>query len=292
MFDIIKSVREPVLKRIFLSIEEGNWQKADILIEDILNQEPENGYAYLGKLMIDAQVHVFSELMDLANPLDKNINFKRCLRFCDDEVVRELNNVNKYIIERNEIVNASREKGEKEHSKFKEQENDVGNTESMKMIFKRMLQPEGIRQLFTSKGTYTSKEFLASACISLVILFVGVVLMSFISASIMYSYKRQVYSCVVMIPFAWVGLYIATMGCMRRMSTMGIKYNIASSVCIVIIVLSCMTYYNTMVRYYYYYDEIRLLLDFMSSAPASAQIFELVLVGIFLLVWKCVHLNR
>lgn len=43
------STVEPLLKRAFICLEDGQWSKADELCEQVLNQEPENANAYLGK---------------------------------------------------------------------------------------------------------------------------------------------------------------------------------------------------------------------------------------------------
>ena len=47
---------EPLLKRAFMFLEDGEWDKADNYCEQVLNQDPENAQAYLGKLM--AELHV------------------------------------------------------------------------------------------------------------------------------------------------------------------------------------------------------------------------------------------
>ena len=41
----------PLLKRAFMFLEDGNWQEADAYCEKVLDQDPENAQAYLGKLM-------------------------------------------------------------------------------------------------------------------------------------------------------------------------------------------------------------------------------------------------
>lgn len=102
--NILDYLDDPLMKRAFLFIEEGDWVKANAYLEDLLNQNPENGLAYLGKLMIDTQAHTCAELMDLANPFDDNLNYKRCIRYADQELASELSRYNVYIKERNDIV--------------------------------------------------------------------------------------------------------------------------------------------------------------------------------------------
>lgn len=43
----------PLLERAFMFLEDGNWQEADQYCEKVLDQDPKNAQAYLGKLIID-----------------------------------------------------------------------------------------------------------------------------------------------------------------------------------------------------------------------------------------------
>ena len=43
---------EPLLKRAFMFLEDGDWESADEYCERVLDQDPENAMAYLGKLMV------------------------------------------------------------------------------------------------------------------------------------------------------------------------------------------------------------------------------------------------
>ena len=101
---ILEYIDDSIMKRAFLFLEEGDWVKANAYLEEILNENPENGLAYLGKLMIDTQAHTCVELMDLASPFDENLNYKRCIRYADGEIAEELKGYNAYIKERNVIV--------------------------------------------------------------------------------------------------------------------------------------------------------------------------------------------
>lgn len=102
--NILKIIDNPLLKRAFLFLEEGDWSKANAYLEEVLNDNPEDGIAYLGKLMIDTQAHTCVELMDLANTFDDNLNYQRCVRYTEAEIAEELKRYNDYILERNKIV--------------------------------------------------------------------------------------------------------------------------------------------------------------------------------------------
>lgn len=52
----------PLLKRAFIFLEDGNWKDADEYCERVLDIDPENAQAYLGKLMAELKVHKQDDL--------------------------------------------------------------------------------------------------------------------------------------------------------------------------------------------------------------------------------------
>ncbi len=84
-----------LLKRAFLFLEEGDFERADNYIEATLNQEPENAEAYLAKLMIDLRVSTIEEFSNVGEPFDNNINYKRALRYGDEELKEKLTTAHK-----------------------------------------------------------------------------------------------------------------------------------------------------------------------------------------------------
>ncbi len=93
---------EPLLKRAFMFLEDGSWQEADSYCEKVLDQDPENARAYLGKLMAELHVRKQAQLADLAKPFDGNDNFQKAVRFADAELAAVLNGYIDHINERNE----------------------------------------------------------------------------------------------------------------------------------------------------------------------------------------------
>ena len=84
-----------LIKRAFLFLEEGAFDKADNYIEAALNQDPENADAYLAKLMMDLKVSSIEELSTIGERIDDNINYKRALRYGDDELKEKLETAHK-----------------------------------------------------------------------------------------------------------------------------------------------------------------------------------------------------
>ena len=84
-----------LIKRAFLFLEEGDFEKADNYIEAALNQEPENAQAYLAKLMMDLKISSIEELSTIGERFDDNINYKRALRYGDEELKEKLETAHK-----------------------------------------------------------------------------------------------------------------------------------------------------------------------------------------------------
>ena len=83
---------ESMLKRIFLLLEEGEWEKADDLLEQILNQDPENAQAYLGKLLIELRVNCKEDLEKCGQSFENSNNYRNVVRFGDAALKEELHN--------------------------------------------------------------------------------------------------------------------------------------------------------------------------------------------------------
>ena len=93
---------EPLLKRVLLFLEDGEWEKADAFCEQVLNQEPENAQAYIGKLMAELQVSKQDDLANCERSFETNNNYQKALRFGDEKTKTILNGYIDRINERNE----------------------------------------------------------------------------------------------------------------------------------------------------------------------------------------------
>lgn len=92
----------PLLKRAFMFLEDGDWRSADEYCEKVLDADPENAQAYLGKLMAEMRIRRQEELADCSEPFDKNGNYQKALRFADEQLAGTLNRYIAHINERNE----------------------------------------------------------------------------------------------------------------------------------------------------------------------------------------------
>ena len=111
----------PLIKRIFLFLEDGEWEKADEYCERVLDKDPENALAYLGKLMVNLKVKKREALKKCSEPFNNNKYFSKASRF-SAEIAKELETANEFIIKRNEetrkqkIYNDAVDKMQKAHT--------------------------------------------------------------------------------------------------------------------------------------------------------------------------------
>ena len=80
----------PLLKRAFMFLEDGDWLNANEYCEKVLDLDPENAEAYLGKLMAELHISTREGLKDQPEPFDTLGNYRKAMRFGDDKLKSEL----------------------------------------------------------------------------------------------------------------------------------------------------------------------------------------------------------
>ena len=90
-----------LLKRAFMFLEDGNFDEADEYCEKVLDIDPENAQAYLGKLMAELRVKTQDCIKNAAEPFDGSNNYQKVFRF-DAALGEQLNDDIAYINNRNE----------------------------------------------------------------------------------------------------------------------------------------------------------------------------------------------
>ncbi len=89
---------ESLLKRAFMFLEDGDWSAADEYCEKVLDIDPENVRAYLGKLMAECRACRVEDLQNCEQPFDGSGNYEKVLRFADPKLAETLKDCNSYII--------------------------------------------------------------------------------------------------------------------------------------------------------------------------------------------------
>ena len=97
---VIATCNDPLSKRIYMFLEDGDFQRADEYSERVLDSDPENALAYLGKMCAELKMKVPEELSKSQKPLDIMSSYKRVIQYADSSLREEVEGYNKAIINR------------------------------------------------------------------------------------------------------------------------------------------------------------------------------------------------
>ena len=81
---------EPLFRRAEMALSDGAFEQAAAFYEQILNQEPENADAYVGKLLAERRVKTRAELSACTVSFENSDAYKKAMRFGDDALKAEL----------------------------------------------------------------------------------------------------------------------------------------------------------------------------------------------------------
>lgn len=112
----------PLLKRAFMFLEDAEWESADEYCEKVLDMDPENAQAYVGKLMAELYVRTRSELADYREKFDKSNSYQKAVRFADKKLKVELEG---YINAIEERIEEKKRKVEEEVQKKAKKEIEI-----------------------------------------------------------------------------------------------------------------------------------------------------------------------
>lgn len=93
---------DALIKRIFLFLEDEDWDSVYEYCERVLDIDPENTSAYLGELMADCEAHTKEELKESKESFADNTSYQKIVRFGDSKLKQELQEYITIIEERNE----------------------------------------------------------------------------------------------------------------------------------------------------------------------------------------------
>lgn len=85
-----EAVQNPLLTRAYLFLEDGDFNQAEKYVNKVLDMEPENPLAYLALVLIKKGLVRTEDLFEIPeDELMKDSDFKKAVRFSDDEFRRE-----------------------------------------------------------------------------------------------------------------------------------------------------------------------------------------------------------
>ena len=130
-----------LLERAYLFLENGEFARADEYCEKVLDLEPRNAHAYLGKMLAQLRLRKPQDLQNLLEPFDSNYYLQSVLRFADPALQAEINGY------RNQICNR------KYHAAL-----EILETNTSPMALK------GAEAAFRSLGAYSDSAAKAELC--------------------------------------------------------------------------------------------------------------------------------
>ena len=83
----------PLLRRAFIFLEDGELTRADEYLERVLDEEPENAYAYLGKTMTELKLQSVDALRQAGKTLEDSRSFRHALAFSRGKLREDLLNL-------------------------------------------------------------------------------------------------------------------------------------------------------------------------------------------------------
>ncbi|MBP3559654.1 MAG: TIR domain-containing protein [Clostridia bacterium] len=90
----------PLLERGFMFLEDEEWDRADEFFEKVLNKDPKNARAYLGKLLADLEVSSFEKLSEFHTTFSDSNFYEKIMRFADSDLKERVKNSNNIIARR------------------------------------------------------------------------------------------------------------------------------------------------------------------------------------------------
>lgn len=99
------SKAEPLLKRAFLFLEDGDWDSADEYAEKVLDINPECSEAYIVKLLTGLELRKPEHLASYPTSLESHPHYKKALRFANPEYRVTIESYNNAILDRIEAEN-------------------------------------------------------------------------------------------------------------------------------------------------------------------------------------------
>ena len=108
MDELKKEVNEttniaPLLKHVFMFLEDGDWESADEYCERVLDIDPKNAKAYLGKLLAELKVDKVEHLENCTVPFSHLKNYEKVMRFGDDDLKKTIQGYSLSATENNRI---------------------------------------------------------------------------------------------------------------------------------------------------------------------------------------------
>ena len=101
---------ESLIKKGFLSLEHGEWKKAERVLNKAAEIDPENAQIYLGLLMAENYASKEEELGKASGSLESLANYQKIWKFADDDLKERLEQYHESAVVNGEALEARNKK--------------------------------------------------------------------------------------------------------------------------------------------------------------------------------------
>lgn len=109
---------ESLLTRAYMFINDEEWLRADHFCEQVLNIEPTNAKAHVGKLLIEYRVKTIEKLANCTVPFSNSKNYKHAFKYSDDSIKKKFLDALNVINERIKMQEQQKKKTQQEQEKI------------------------------------------------------------------------------------------------------------------------------------------------------------------------------
>lgn len=138
---------EPLLKRAYLFLEDGDFKNADAYFEKVLDQNPEEARAYIGKLLVLLKLRKPENLVSSRAPLTEYEPYNKALRFATPAQKKEYEGYNKTILDRIEEERLEEERTKERERLEEERRRELARIEQARLEERRRLEEEQRKEM-------------------------------------------------------------------------------------------------------------------------------------------------
>lgn len=151
----------PLIERAFMFLEDSDWNSADEYCERVLDQDPKNAQAYLGKLLAELKVNKKESLSECPISFINSKNYLKIMRFADVDLKNE---IEWYAETGNEYVKLEMERKIREREIEKQNREDYNDALIFMQVAKDVNDFEYVANLFKNLSDYRDSSQLANKC--------------------------------------------------------------------------------------------------------------------------------
>ncbi|MBP3870350.1 MAG: hypothetical protein J6E46_05185 [Faecalicoccus sp.] len=99
---------QSLITRIEMFIQQENWDSARTYVDQVLDEEPENGYVYFLKMLVERKAKSDKELVDIGRSVTADENYPYIQLFGSADLVDRVESIENQILTNAEIANKNR----------------------------------------------------------------------------------------------------------------------------------------------------------------------------------------